>query len=134
MRGYVMWLAALSMFTLLGACAGRSSRPVEAAAPAPAPTEETKRVPPPPDSPLAKVREGMTMGQVAEILGQPSDQNQYVTGKAFIPWYFGDDATRVEWHYKGVGRVIFTGGGAFGQRGGEVQWVEHDPDESGYRH
>lgn len=71
--------------------------------------------------------------RVSQILGQPTDQNQYVTGKAFIPFYFGDDVSRIEWHYKGLGRVVFTGGGAFGQRGGVVEWVDYDPKDTGYR-
>lgn len=116
----------------LGACAREAARPPEGQPAAAAPAE-AKRVPPPPDSPLAKIKEGMGMKEVTDLLGAPTDQNQYVSGKAFIPFYFGDDVTRVEWHYKGKGRVIFSGGGAFGQQGGRVQWVEYDPAESGYR-
>jgi hypothetical protein len=133
-RTTMAWLGLLAIG--VGACATQTTQAPEQSAPAAAPAEaaaEPARVPPPADSPLAKIHKGMPMGQVAEILGQPSDQHQYVTGKAFIPWYYGDDVTRVQWHYKGVGRVIFTGGGAFGQGGGAVEWVEYDPTESGYR-
>jgi hypothetical protein len=131
MRSSVIAMLVLSVS--LAACAERAAQPDRQATAPAAAESKAAPVPPPPDSPLAKVHKGMRMGQVAEILGQPTDQNQYVTGKAFIPWYYGDDVSRVEWHYKGVGRVYFTGGGAFGQGGGEVEWVEYDPQESGYR-
>jgi glucose/arabinose dehydrogenase len=131
MRGTVVALVLISI--ALAACAEHAARSErQASAPAPAETKATP-VAPPAGSPLAKVQKGMRMGQVAEILGQPTDQNQYITGKAFIPFYYGGDVTRLEWHYKGLGRVVFTGGGAFGQGGGEVEWVEYDPQESGYR-
>ena len=31
-----------------------------------------------------------------------------MTGKAWIPFYFGPDATRTDWMYKGQGRVVFS--------------------------
>ena len=49
------------------------------------------------------------MAEVTDLIGPPTDTNHYVTGKAFIPYYFGDDTTRTECHYKGIGRVIFSG-------------------------
>ena len=73
------------------------------------------------------------MSEVSEILGKPDSEHHSVTGKAWIPYYFGDDVTRLTWYYKGLGRVNFTGGGAFGQGGGEVQSVEYDPSQGGYR-
>lgn len=120
----------------LAGCAERAARPADKSAGA-APAAEEKAAdaptPPPADSKLAKVTKGMTMSEVVKILGEPTDRHQYVTGKAFIPWYFGDDASRVEWHYRGLGRVVLTGGGAFGQGGGNVEWVDYDPKETGYR-
>lgn len=71
------------------------------------------------------------MKEVTDLIGPPTDSNRYITGKAFIPYYFGDDRARVEWHYKGIGRITFSAGGAFGQRA-SVQWVEYDPNEIGY--
>jgi outer membrane protein assembly factor BamE (lipoprotein component of BamABCDE complex) len=88
--------------------------------------------PPPADSPLAKVKTGMTEAQVLSIMGQPSDQGAYITGKAFIPWYFGSDTARVAYYYKGQGRVVFAAGG-IGNRAGTVQRVEYDPNEDGVR-
>jgi len=88
--------------------------------------------PPPARSSLARVTAGMDYKQVREIAGPPSDENSYPTGKAFIPLYFGSDARRTTWYYKGEGRVVFAGGNIFGGRGnGEVIRVEYDPSEKG---
>ena len=138
MRFDVRWLVVGGCALALAGCAERAARPADGAAP----TAQQKQAeqpaadaptPPPAGSPLAKITKGMAMSDVAQILGQPTDQNQYVTGKAFIPFYYGDDVSRIEWHYKGLGRVVFTGGGAWGQRGGVVEWVDYDPKETGYR-
>ena len=86
----------------------------------------------PADSPLAKIREGMSKAEMFSLLGPPTDQDTSVTGKAFIPFYFGGDATATRMHYKGLGRVYVSGQGIFG--GGEkVLKIEYDPQESGFR-
>lgn len=85
----------------------------------------------PPGSPLVRVRPGMSKKEVRDLLGEASDENSYPTGKAFIPFYFGNDARRTSWYYKGVGRVVFADGNVFGGGGSEVVRVDHDPGESG---
>ncbi|MCC6763953.1 MAG: hypothetical protein IT293_04740 [Deltaproteobacteria bacterium] len=137
----VRWLVVGGCALALAGCAEHAARPAAPGAAAPAHagkgTQEEAAAdaptPPPAGSPLAKITKGMAMSEVVKILGEPTDRNQYVTGKAFIPWYFGDDVTRIAWHYKGLGRVVFTGGGAWGQQGGQVEWVDYDPKETGYR-
>jgi hypothetical protein len=74
---------------------------------------------------------GMNKKQVRDILGQPADENSYMTGKVFIPFYFGTDARRTSWYYKGIGRVVFADGNAFGGGTPEVIRVDYDPTESG---
>ena len=103
-----------------------------------APRRKRPRRPPvaqpiPPDSPLAKIKVGMTAQEVSNILGMPTNQVSYATGKAWIPYYYGDDARRTEWSYKGLGRVVFTGGNVFGGGGGRVNRVDYDPSETGVR-
>lgn len=113
-----------------------------AAAPAAAPTTtaapaekaesaqgEVSTKPAPPGSKLAKVTKGMTEAQVIAILGAPTTQKSYVTGKMFIPFYFGSDKSRLEYHYKGVGIVVFTRNSYSG--GTEVMRVDYDPNEDG---
>jgi hypothetical protein len=111
----------------VGGCASKSSDSAASTAP-----EKTAQ-PVPPDSPLAKIKIGMTAQEVSNILGMPTNQVSYATGKAWIPWYFGDDARRTEWSYKGLGRVVFTGGNVFGGGGGRVNRVDYDPSETGIR-
>jgi hypothetical protein len=112
----------VGLVAMLGGCAAQDSgaaAPAEAAAPIPA------------DSPLAKIKTGMRMQEVINILGAPTDQNSYSTGKAWIPFYYGDDVRRTSYYYKGIGRVVFTGGNVFGGGGGNVLRVDYDPSESG---
>lgn len=84
----------------------------------------------PANSPFAKLKLGMTQGQVHEILGQPGDTLSYQTGKAWIPFYFGPDVMRTDEFYKGVGVLTYTGAGI-----GGVHWTlfraVYDPNEDG---
>ncbi len=62
------------------------------------------------DSQLSKVQRGMPDDQVRDLLGTPTSTNHYPTGKGWIPFYgwWGGDAYRTEWIYKGKGRVVFN--------------------------
>jgi hypothetical protein len=71
----------------------------------------------PANSKFAKIKLGMTQGQVHEILGQPTDTKPYQTGKVFIPFYFGPDVMRTDEFYKEVGIITYTGAGI-----GGVHW------------
>jgi len=88
---------------------------------------------PPKGSPFSKISLGMPQKQVYDLIGEPSDTSSYMTGKAFIPFYFGSDATRLEAFYKGQGRITFAGGSGFtGGRGFKVYYISYDPSEDGY--
>lgn len=130
MRRYTGWLMITVMAFAVVACSTQTSSGSGArsstAANAPA-----DGVPAPPSSPLSKIQLGMTKRQVSDILGHASDENSYMTGKVFIPFYFGNDARRTCWYYKGMGRVVFADGNAFGGGGSEVVRVDYDPAESG---
>jgi len=88
---------------------------------------------PVPGTKFTQIQIGMSMKQVTDIVGQPTDQGAYITGKAFIPFFFGGDRYRHELHYKGYGRLIFAGGSAGDISGGRLIWVIHSANESGYR-
>ena len=83
------------------------------------------------NSKFTSLKMGMGMKQVTDIVGDPNDQGAYVTGKAFIPFYFGDDKLRHEMAYKGQGRLIFAmqsyGSGAY------LIKIVHDSKDTGYR-
>lgn len=85
------------------------------------------KLPIPPDCPLAKIREGMGAKQVIDILGQPTDQEIYSTGKQWIPFYFGSDVIRTVCYYKGIGQIHFSA------PAGRVVEIIYDPTEDGYR-
>lgn len=88
---------------------------------------------PTPGSKFTQLKIGMSMKQVTDIVGQPTDQGAYVTGKAWIPFYFGSDRHRFELLYKGVGRLIFAGGSLGNFTGGNLIWIIHSANEGGYR-
>lgn len=85
----------------------------------------------PANSPFAKLQLGMSIGHVHDLIGQPTDQKNYSTGKAFIPFYFGSDMMRMEELYKGQGRIIYTGLGVGGANF-KVFQIVYDPSENGY--
>jgi outer membrane protein assembly factor BamE (lipoprotein component of BamABCDE complex) len=119
--------AIAAAFCLAAIAAGCASRSGGSAAPPPA----AQAIPA--NSPLATVKVGMTAQEVTNVLGMPTNQVSYASGKAWIPFYYGDDARRTEWSYKGLGRVVFTGGNVFGGGGGHVERVDYDPTETGIR-
>lgn len=85
------------------------------------------------NSSFNKLQIGMSLRQVMDVIGQPTDQGAYITGKAFIPFYFGSDKHRYEFVYKGQGRLIFAGGGMSDYSSGHLIWIIHSPTEGGYR-
>jgi len=88
-----------------------------------------KGVAPPASSKLAKVAIGMKPDQVKEILGEPSRQTTYMTGKMWIPFYFGP-THQTDWKYKGEGRVVFVNNRWSGQIQ-NVTRIDYDPAEDG---
>ncbi len=129
MRRYAAWLTIGALMLAVGACSTQTSQGSGGTTA----NEPAVGVAAPASSPLSKVQLGMHKKQVQDLLGAASDENGYLTGKAFMPWYFGNDAHRTCWYYKGMGRVVFADGNIFGGGGGsEVIRVDYDPSESGY--
>jgi hypothetical protein len=119
---------------MLGCSSDGSSQSAPAAE---EPTEPAKAAPAKPaassapaSSPLSKVANEMSPEQVSQIMGSPSGQASYPTGKTFNPYNFGNDSgNRVEYKYKGQGRVVF----AVPKWGGNMKVVNvvYDPSEDG---
>lgn len=110
-----------AILTLGAGCAATN----KSSEPSPQSTAQAKQLPEsriegnfPADSSFAKIKLGMTQGEVHQILGQPTDTKSYQTGKAWIPFYFGPDVMRTDEFYKGVGIVTYTGAGI-----GGVHWT-----------
>lgn len=116
----------LVLLLLLVACAS-SSPPAEGEGEAK--QAAPKGVAPPPDSPLAKASLGMPAEEVRRLVGEPTSTQTYMTGKAFMPWYFGSDTHRTDYKYKGMGRVVFGHNRWSGST--KVIRVDYDPTEDG---
>lgn len=86
-----------------------------------------------PGSKFNQLQIGMGMKQATDIAGTPTDQGAYITGKAFIPFYFGGDRHRYEMAYKGWGRLVFAGGSLGNYTGGNLICIINAAGESGYR-
>ena len=63
---------------------------------------------PPAGSPFAALTINGTEYDVRKALGEPDNANAYMTGKVWIPFYFGSDLARTDWMYTGQGRIVFS--------------------------
>lgn len=85
-------------------------------------------------SKFSRLKIGMQMRQVQEIMnGTPDRSHTYESGKRWIPFYFGNDARRLQALYKGEGCLIFTDGNAWGGAGGDLIQIQHDPSGACYQ-
>ncbi|EWY39663.1 hypothetical protein N825_06160 [Skermanella stibiiresistens SB22] len=73
------------------------------------------------NSRFAKLQIGMTMREVSSLIGAPDDMIRHETGKRWIPFYFGNDAQRLQVIYKNEGCLTYTGGNVFG--GGDSELI-----------
>lgn len=92
---------------------------------------------PPADSPFGKLKIGMSYEEVIAIVGKPTNQRDFCTGKHRIPFYFGDDRARTEAFFKDLGKLDFHGadGGFWGKCGMQkilgLIYIEYDPNATG---
>lgn len=85
------------------------------------------------DSKFAKIKVGMYSKEVMDLIGPPTDQKSYQTGKAWIPFHFGADNFRMEYLYKGEGSLTFSSGGV-GSSAMKLIRITVNTQESGYVH
>lgn len=118
--------------SLLIGCSSSNSDKSSSTASKAAEAPETKpSVPIPADSPFAKVKTGMSMEQVQATIGPPTSQHAYATGKAWIPFHYGGDNSRVTAYYKGIGEIVYSQDSAF-TSGYSVLEVDYDPTDPGF--
>jgi len=87
-----------------------------------------------PGSKFARLQIGMQMSEVQNVFGRAPDRlHTYESGKRWIPFYFGNDARRMQVLYKGEGCLIFTDGNAWGGAGGDLVTIEHDASGGCYQ-
>ena len=139
-------LLLISAVTFLAACAANQP-PAPASAPAAAPvassapaSSNTKTVKsrdgsyqgevtgqPRPGSKFSRLQIGMDMEEVQTVMERAPDRlHTYESGKRWIPFYFGNDARRMQVLYKGEGCLVLTGGGIWGGSGGDLIGIHHD--------
>ena len=85
----------------------------------------------PANSKFSKLEIGMGQREVADLAGPYSYMTTKVTGKIWIPFYFGSGRTQMTLYYKNVGHLVFSGG-VFSSPPGLVGII-YDPSEHGYR-
>ena len=73
----------------------------------------------------------MSMEEVFALIGQPTATTSRITGKAWAPFYYGGDTTRMFALYKGKGRIIFSNASRYTPVWRVIEVVS-DPAESGY--
>jgi len=79
------------------------------------------------NSKFAKLKIGLSLHQVNQLIGTPDDIDRHETGKRWIPFYFGADVQRLEAFYKGEGCLTYTGGNQFGAGGNKLIRIVADP-------
>lgn len=62
---------------------------------------------PPADSPFALIKPGMKFDETVALLGKPTSERAFCTGKHWIPFYSGRDRAYTEYYYQGQGVVVF---------------------------
>lgn len=78
------------------------------------------------------IKEGMSQQEVDELIGPPTNQTTYMTGKQFQPFNYGArDVQRTKYLYKGVGHIVFSLKSAYNGIFRVIEIVP-DPNESGY--
>ncbi len=110
--------------------AGSATQPVPATGTVPPTDSEEWQVigTPAPDGKFAKLRPGMSHAEVENLIGAPGKVASHQTGKAWIPFYYGKDAFRIETYYKGEGMLTFSGS-AYGNMKGKLIRVTVNPAE-----
>jgi hypothetical protein len=121
----------ISIFVLIGmitACASSSNKPNDLSSNA---KEQQIIGEIPTGSAFSKLKIGMSSKQAHDLIGEPTDTVNQMTGKMFIPFYFGNDVMRLEELYKGQGRITYTGVGVGGVNY-NIYRIVYDPNEDGY--
>jgi len=142
-------LLAASVVVLLGACGATApkSESTEAPATSTGQAAEARVVKsqdgsfegevigtPAADSKFAQLRIGMSMSEVQNIMDRAPDRSHsYESGKRWIPFYFGNDARRMQALFRGEGCLVFTDGNVWGGSGGELIQIHADASGACYQ-
>lgn len=131
-------LAIVALASVCAACATTGNSDSAATAPQAAGAQEVPADAivgtPAPGSKFTRLTIGMDIQAVQQVMDRvPDRQHSYESGKRWIPFYFGNDARRMQVLYKGQGCLIFADGNAWGAGGGELIRIEHDASGACYQ-
>ncbi|MGH8564515.1 MAG: hypothetical protein ACREXW_10685 [Gammaproteobacteria bacterium] len=87
---------------------------------------------PAPNSKFAKVEIGMGLREVEDLIGRADDTEGHITGKQFIPFFFGGDTHRLEAFYKNEGELTFSPAHLGGLPDVLIR-ITVNPEATGYR-
>lgn len=87
---------------------------------------------PAPGGQFSKLQIGMEFQEVTKLIGAPHNMHTHETGKRWIPFYYGNDARRMQTLYRSEGCLTFTGGNIWGGGGNELVAIHHDKSEKCY--
>jgi hypothetical protein len=120
MRNYIFVIASFCFFAIILASCSQTGIN----------SNTTLKVPT--DTALSKIKSGMSIEHVNEILGEPTDQVVAPTWKEYIPLYssFGYGTMMTINYYKGLGEIQFSNN-ASSKKGYFVEYTKYDPNESG---
>lgn len=81
-------------------------------------------------SKFSRVKIGMRSAEIERMIGPPDDSEGHITGKQFIPFFFGGDTHRREAFYKGEGILTYSPQHMGGEPNTLIRIIA-DPTESG---
>lgn len=87
-----------------------------------------------PGSLFSKVEIGMSEDEIVKLMGRaPNRYHTYESGKRWIPFYYGNDAIRMQALYEGEGCLIYAAGNRFGRTSPDLIRIEHDTSGKCYK-
>lgn len=81
-------------------------------------------------SKFTRVKIGMRQAEVERLIGEPDDTESHITGKQFIPFFFGGDTHRQEAFYKDEGILTYSPQHMGGEPNTLIRIIA-DPTETG---
>ena len=89
---------------------------------------------PDPASIFAKIQIGMGSDEINKLMGKtPTRLHTYETGKRWIPFYYGNDAIRMQVLFEGDGCLIYATGNRFTMTSADLIRIDYDKTGTCYQ-
>lgn len=76
----------------------------------------------------------MSEDEIVKLMGRPPNRyHTYESGKRWIPFYYGNDAIRMQALYEGEGCLIYAAGNRFGRTSPDLIRIEYDTSGKCYK-